>query len=100
MEAQSGRRKTLKNWTFKIAWFTFKITWFTFKITWFTKIESRKTRRRVTEKGRGREELESGSGKIVKDARGKDHKILIRTGQENGRESKNKREVIGQVVFG
>ncbi len=77
MEAQSGRRKALKNWAFKI--------------TWFAKIESRKTRRRDTEKGRG---------KIIKDATGKDHKSWVRTGEENGWERKNKRERIGQVVFG
>ncbi len=92
MEAESGR-KTSKNWAFKI-------TWFTFKITWLTKIESRKTRRRDTEKGRWREELENGSEKIVKETRGKDYKIWVRNGEKNRWEGKNKRERIGQVVFG
>jgi hypothetical protein len=86
MEVQSGRRKNSKNWAFKI--------------TWFTKIESRKTRRRDTEKSRGREELEDESGKIVKKARGNDHKIWVRTGEENGWERKHKREGISQVLFG
>jgi hypothetical protein len=93
MEAQSGRRKALKNWAFKIKWFTFKIPW-------FTKIESSKTRRRDTEKGWGREELEDGSGKIVREAKVKDDKIRVRNGEENRWEGKNKRERIGQVVFG
>ncbi len=44
--------------------------------------------------------MEDGSVKIVKEARGRYGKSWVRTGEENGRERKNKRLRIGQVVFG